>query len=102
MVECVEPVLIHDGLQAAPGSTVFSDGSDQTVAVDKIGHSNGHGRGPAGGLRKPAQGQQNDPFGALGLSIPLEQDHDLPAEGFTIGATALDPATRVADLRRPS
>lgn len=73
MVECVEPALIHGGLQSDPGFTVFSDGIDQTVAVDKIGHSNSHGRGPAGVLRKPAQGQQNDPLNALGLSIPLEQ-----------------------------
>ena len=61
------------GLQAAPRFTVFPDGGDQAITVDKIDHRNGHVRRLAGVLRKPAQGQQNDPLNALGLSIPLEQ-----------------------------
>lgn len=100
MVEFVEPTLTHGGLQADPRFTVFPDGSDQTVAVDKIDHRNGHGRRLAGGFSEPAQGQQNDPLGALGLGIMLEQDHGLPADGFTIGVIALGPATLAAGLCR--
>lgn len=58
MVEFVEPTLIYSGLQSDPGFTVFPDGGDQAITVDKIDHRNSHGRRLAGGLSEHAQGQQ--------------------------------------------
>lgn len=100
LAECVEPALIRCGLQATLGSTIFPDGSDQTVAADKVDHRNILGSRLTSGLRAPAQGQQNDPLGTPGLSLPLEQDHGLPADEFTTGVIALGPAMLVVGLCR--